>query len=445
MPLYNRKDMPQVNTQNLGKALSMAKSKVKVTKGVSLAIKLKKSQKELIQSKVKGIAKKYDKPSDMKPLIIAKDGHIVDGHHRWAAAIYKFGNDVKIPTITIHLNKKPAIALYNSIAKSLDETMSIAARKKMARKSKSKLKRGMKKRLRKMKKKRSNDDLQKAAIRKAKTILMQKMLKKAPENMTMMDKMKFSKMLAKKPGKIQKVARKILPKLKQAESDRVKKMKARNTQKKFESIREDITIPIKVGDTVLGGKFKNKRIVVKSIGKNEKGDITINNKPLLKFRLLPKTEGWSNKYKKSINCNNPKGFSQKAHCAGRKKNEGERLPIVTRKLDEIPMADLQKIDKFADKKLNPVNVVITDKHFFDRLNDPRNGKEISSAELIGFFKRLSKKKKEFLDFLDKYNQVVASDDRTNLNIPFMKQANKVIAKTVMRKKDFKTQNQKVEI
>ncbi len=32
-------------------------------------------------------------------------------------------------------------------------------------------------------------------------------------------------------------------------------------------------------------------------------------------------EGWSDKYKRSINCNNPKGFSQKAHCAGRKKNE----------------------------------------------------------------------------------------------------------------------------
>ena len=30
-------------------------------------------------------------------------------------------------------------------------------------------------------------------------------------------------------------------------------------------------------------------------------------------------EKWSKKYKKSINCNNPKGFSQKAHCAGRKK------------------------------------------------------------------------------------------------------------------------------
>ena len=32
-------------------------------------------------------------------------------------------------------------------------------------------------------------------------------------------------------------------------------------------------------------------------------------------------EDWSQKYKKSINCSNPKGFSQKAHCQGRKKNE----------------------------------------------------------------------------------------------------------------------------
>jgi hypothetical protein len=53
---------------------------------------------------------------------------------------------------------------------------------------------------------------------------------------------------------------------------------------------EDINVPISVGDTVLGGKFKNKRIVVKSIGKNEKGDITINGKPLLKFRIIDKLD-----------------------------------------------------------------------------------------------------------------------------------------------------------
>jgi hypothetical protein len=34
-------------------------------------------------------------------------------------------------------------------------------------------------------------------------------------------------------------------------------------------------------------------------------------------------EKWSEKYKKSIDCNNPKGFSQKAHCQGRKKHMKE--------------------------------------------------------------------------------------------------------------------------
>jgi len=32
------------------------------------------------------------------------------------------------------------------------------------------------------------------------------------------------------------------------------------------------------------------------------------------------SEKWTEKYKKSIDCNNPKGFSQRAHCQGRKKN-----------------------------------------------------------------------------------------------------------------------------
>ena len=60
--------------------------------------------------------------------------------------------------------------------------------------------------------------------------------------------------------------------------------------KKFSEYSEDITIPINVGDTVLGGKFKNKKMVVKDIGKNEKGDITINGRPLLKFRIMSEAE-----------------------------------------------------------------------------------------------------------------------------------------------------------
>lgn len=42
---------------------------------------------------------------------------------------------------------------------------------------------------------------------------------------------------------------------------------------------------------------------------------------LLMEELETIDEKWSEKYKRSIDCNNPKGFSQKAHCQGRKKNE----------------------------------------------------------------------------------------------------------------------------
>ena len=39
----------------------------------------------------------------------------------------------------------------------------------------------------------------------------------------------------------------------------------------------------------------------------------------MKKKTEKMNEGWSDKYKKSIDCNNPKGFSQRAHCQGKKK------------------------------------------------------------------------------------------------------------------------------
>ena len=52
------------------------------------------------------------------------------------------------------------------------------------------------------------------------------------------------------------------------------------------TISEMIKLDIKVGDTLMGGKFKNKKVIVKTIEKNDKGDITINGKPLLRFRIV---------------------------------------------------------------------------------------------------------------------------------------------------------------
>ena len=55
------------------------------------------------------------------------------------------------------------------------------------------------------------------------------------------------------------------------------------------------------------------------------------------------TEAWSEKYKRSINCNNPKGFSQKAHCAGRKKNEENEIQINDLLNDDATAGDLSSV------------------------------------------------------------------------------------------------------
>jgi hypothetical protein len=46
-----------------------------------------------------------------------------------------------------------------------------------------------------------------------------------------------------------------------------------------------ITLPIEIGDTVLGGRFKNKKIIVREIGTDEHGSPTINGRSILKVRM----------------------------------------------------------------------------------------------------------------------------------------------------------------
>ena len=50
-------------------------------------------------------------------------------------------------------------------------------------------------------------------------------------------------------------------------------------------IKENIDLDIKVGDVLLGGKYRNKRIVVKEIGVDELGQPTVNGKSILNVRI----------------------------------------------------------------------------------------------------------------------------------------------------------------
>ena len=109
--------------------------------------------------------------------------------------------------------------------------------------------------------------------------------------------------------------------------------------------------------------------------------------------------------------------------------------------EDFKRSDLDQVEKFADKALAPIDVEFSN-HFFDRVLDPRNGKMISAAELVSFFKRLAQKKPTFIDFLKKYREFVTTNKTYDLNIPFVKMANKLVAKTIMRKADFKTPDPK---
>ena len=61
----------------------------------------------------------------------------------------------------------------------------------------------------------------------------------------------------------------------------------KKSQEEYEaSLNENIVLPIKVGDTIMTGRFKNKKTIVKSIGKDEHGMPTINGRKVVTFRIV---------------------------------------------------------------------------------------------------------------------------------------------------------------
>ena len=71
----------------------------------------------------------------------------------------------------------------------------------------------------------------------------------------------------------------------------------------------------------------------------------------MKKKTKKMNEGWSDKYKKSIDCNNPKGFSQKAHCQGKKKvSEATKYDRYDKEKKQFAKADNRmKFGKFYAK------------------------------------------------------------------------------------------------
>ena len=120
--------------------------------------------------------------------------------------------------------------------------------------------------------------------------------------------------------------------------------------------------------------------------------------------------------------------------------------------EPISRAELKEVERFADELFASLEIDIAfTHHFYDRLNDPRNGKQISIAELKEMFQEMFRSLKDELSTMHLDTEAVINDVSSRLNIPFVlvydHRNNEVdlVAKTIMRKRNFKTHTPKFKI
>ena len=109
---------------------------------------------------------------------------------------------------------------------------------------------------------------------------------------------------------------------------------------------------------------------------------------------------------------------------------------------------IKSLEKFADNLLDKFDIDIEfTKHFAERMSDGRNSPCIKIAELQQLFKKIEKDKAKKIK--NAKDEAVLVDLQKELNLPFVIEIDDddefvVRFKTIMRKKDFKTPDKKIE-
>ena len=112
---------------------------------------------------------------------------------------------------------------------------------------------------------------------------------------------------------------------------------------------------------------------------------------------------------------------------------------------------LNQIEAYADRLFAKLGIDVEfTKHFHDRLNDERNRKPITSAELIRLFREVYHKHGKRIAELPDEAEAVMKDMQTDINMPFVIDVNnkgelELIGKTIMRKPNFRTSNQEFTV
>jgi len=160
-------------------------------------------------------------------------------------------------------------------------------------------------------------------------------------------------------------------------------------------MKEDIKIPVKVGDTILVGKFKNKKMKIKNIGKDKHGMPTINGRKAATFRIH-----------KRVNI-----FDEEGIVGGDGVIQGSPSRKKVKKNKTNSMSGYKKVNEAKIKrfwvfrkdipKVNKLLYHYFDKNFkFDKIKKLKgSGKEAGFYNVAGGYGKIMK----VLDRLDKAN------------------------------------------
>jgi hypothetical protein len=121
----------EVDTEPVFKSM-LVKKQIRTVKTTLPSDKLKATQSELVGEKVLSMVKALEvdpnNPGIKAPIYVSRDGYVVDGHHRWAAATtyaLKVGKPADMDVIVVDQDIKDLIPMANKFA----EEIGIAAKK----------------------------------------------------------------------------------------------------------------------------------------------------------------------------------------------------------------------------------------------------------------------------------------------------------------------------
>lgn len=378
--------------------------------------------------------------------------------------------------------------------KDVSEALTLAQRRKRAvafRRSKVKRKRGMERSKRKMA---NREKLQKRARKKAIELIRKRVAgSKGDEykKLSPSERMMIDKKVEKRKGAIEKLARKMFPKVKKAEVARLRKERGVrkegyldegairfydlvNFGRFLQSAMENYFRKAELDELVNLAEFLGKKVEVKGDGRRKRITLegveyddpmeflealayTRDDKPRKRFHMMMNGD-MSMKHDKRFRFNRKNAYEV---------NEDNLIESVDQILEDLDLSErkfkftpnkshtggnegtvtmqqLKDLEKFGDRLLDKFGIDIEfTKHFAERMNHPRNNPPVKISEIQSLFKQIAKNKGKNIK-ANSQGEVVLQKMQTDLNIPVVikydrnKDELTVVHKTVMRKKGFKS-------